>query len=1789
MVRQPKKLTDCPENLRESIDWLIQVKHGNGQDGLKNLADALKKLIGEAITKATTSLEKRRAQLECPSKYRDNDSHCNKKQKEIEQAEKKATETKKSEDESHLEKLKKEKDDHYNEVHYLSEDAREKALKDVTERQASLNTLKESLNKFTDKNSCETLLTNLTEGLEKFLGFNSDSKGYTGEGIVYSDLDRLCDGVMSFLHGVLESVKENPSVSTYDKNTSTIRETASHLSSHLHDGKLGFNDNVTKVKLGIEGYFGDAGTLKKLEEQIEWNILQVMNLNNRKSFEQNLANWYNTVTDGLSAKIEAALHAINMLDEPLKTKIRNDFERIRTEVKHLKKATKKDRDELKAMGQNVDEVMKQLNENVKVYVAKCVDWLDLTLQESTQDIQDKVRRIDSLLTEYFSELGKWIGIAEKILTTALQKIEDILGGVQDGHDKNSATIQSGKQTKITNNATEMKTKADKLHEAYDAAKAAVKAQASQAIGEIKGLEEVYVNKLNEMKKNIDHQVQQATLALGNLGEQVNQGLESLRNTNINTAVEGFVQKLESAEFEKPIEGILGHGYGVYISSLTGLEGDLKQWLHSAASNLSNIKDSYGKSLSSPSDSVKSVLYALESFKKSLYVTSISTSDNISAFTAIGNDIKTQIQEAIKRVKTQPQEFQNVFNTFHREITKGNGDTTVHGKIEKIKTQFDNDFNSDNPRDPQIIQNKVDPDEKNRNALQTAIRECGTTAFDGAERIISGQEIKKNTTFSGLLGGITEELGKIAKIVSTVSDGDDKGAKELLQQLKEDVGKSPLKSKLSKGLTSSLEQLKDKFSKLQSSNVTELEKAVTTLLKSTLPDVVDKCKSSIHKHIHDEVENVKRAVRADTLKRYVSSKKLDLESLNALVEKQRAVISDTIYVDVSTGIKGLLSIMKYWLEKNHTSFRVPTTITTLSTKTYRFIEVILKYVKDDLKKTDKDFNQLEIFNTHIERLASTVNYHSHFSHEVSNRLATLSEKVSNLQPLALPDAGRPVLNALKDGMDKFVEQLQKQYVSRYSLQEWKREDEGKYAKVCLTIMEGLQKDMYDLQNECKSGGKNKWHEKKMCLIEQDKKTQQVPNDLGHWFQNRGFRVPKDKDNQNGELNKERNGEYIFGKITENIAAAHSIPVLKTWKIEKYKIASDRQNNIEISLFDIADFLRDVFRKYYAVCQHEHILSPKAPSNIYHMLQWLAGLRWNHMYDKLSEHFKELFEKPKDKKEKLYKELSDTDLSLVGTSPIDSAGTTTITPKELKGTLEQVCLYSRKVLITFLGHGHADGIYAVDFSCNSDNLMYPTSAASCLDMLEDILNRVFYKLNFLWAQCRNGPKSGGWQECWYGRHIGGSSFQCNDVQCHNQACKLNANQGATQNANQICNQHPICGVKSPLQSFLEDGLSGFLPHSFKTPGCKLECTLSNHRGIPCQTPMGFTDISNVASRTQKGEDLRAELAYFCGTGSNLNKLCSYLSFLLRRPPQTLGDMFAFYHQFLKNWTAINIKLHKHDAFIEAVEKANFGQTYTDLHPTSIQVSKTHSDKHDKGDLFSLTDCYHKTNSGLPCGKYLQPLYLDIRDTFSEKHTANYLSWIVYLTETFYDLLKKLYDDCCSNCNNPGSRCYDKCCSKDCKVKSAYDAENSSETLKNAYHEKQCHSIVKCPNMHPTLHKFGFTFWSANKLSGQDKEARQKRTCKDFCQALKRVIGKNCVLVDLIHDIDKFIWKIRENFSITLLALWSLSLLYLLHIAVVRLDVLRIRSHLKSPASHRIAAQSLLAAARVTKLGKLTYLQP
>ncbi|GBE58670.1 hypothetical protein, conserved [Babesia ovata] len=438
----PKKLTDCPENLRESIDWLIQVKHGNGTNGLEELANALKKLVTEAIKNASESLENRQKELLCADKNSGGlyDNHCQKLQKEIDDA----TKSEKSEDE--ISKLKKKKNDHYNDVHYLSEDARERALGDITERQNKLTELQKSLSNFTDQNNCNQLLTNLTEGLEKFLGYNSDSKGYSGEGIVYSDLDRLCDGVMAFLHGVLESVKGDENVTKYSVSSeldgilqylqNSIGKGATQLAGQIKEVSQWLNKYELKVGQKTGNVVMKLGELK--DEKMNQYMILVQDNQGRKLQDQ-LQSWRDIVSK-MFGEIETIQNKhVNMLNPALKDKINIQINPVKEVVQVLYDSSKVEEfgsqakqveDQLVKQQRNIENKIEDQGNNVKKELVAQESSVLKKIEQGFPDLQGKVdeglKRIINKIFDLEVEKKKQIKAIQVSMNTAKNDTDKLL-------------------------------------------------------------------------------------------------------------------------------------------------------------------------------------------------------------------------------------------------------------------------------------------------------------------------------------------------------------------------------------------------------------------------------------------------------------------------------------------------------------------------------------------------------------------------------------------------------------------------------------------------------------------------------------------------------------------------------------------------------------------------------------------------------------------------------------------------------------------------------------------------------------------------------------------------------------------------------------------------------------------------------------------------------------------------------------------------------------------------------------------------------------------------------------------------------------------------------------------------------------------------------------------------------------------------------------------------------------------------------------------------------------------
>ncbi|GBE59979.1 hypothetical protein, conserved [Babesia ovata] len=1014
------------------------------------------------------------------------------------------------------------------------------------------------------------------------------------------------------------------------------------------------------------------------------------------------------------------------------------------------------------------------------------------------------------------------------------------------------------------------------------------------------------------------------------------------------------------------------------------------------------------------------------------------------------------------------------------------------------------------------------------------------------------------TLLGYATDVESRLSELCYAIKNAAELDPKSAKNKLEELRKTYFKQYDSSK-PEDVKDSINKIHAELglvrSKLQAEPIAELEKFLKDAETTEKRYVKE-----LQRQVTSEVNSAQSKLTTHARRQYVEALKFLLTEFAKKVGNELHGLPDKIAADLQQGHKKFMKTFHTFLTKvngikeikSHISLIDPPQYSPLSQAT-KILNAGFENFFQNLQLQEDfadDFKKVADSKESLAKLLDGLTTSEHFDNKFSDNLEELEKKIAEFKPSKFGDAKSPLLlEALRKGFTPLVTELQNAYINSYSGRKWHESELGHYAKISLSIVPLLFSTLKELKDGLEKPG-GKWQEYKI-YNSSDRKSSLY----ALFLRENGYDVGRRRNTEHGELNHRNNfnGSSILSHLTKgthNLFAASQ-------SVDTSSGGADDDSDLQVEVVTedgVIEKLLSHLRQYFSVCHHIHNDSPKLPCNIYQMLTWCCGLQFNPVLNKLKEHMPSEF-LVEDKADPYGKSVK----------PFE-AHPSNFEHTDIDDGIHKVASDSHAVLTAIFGYGHSGGVYAYAFSTNSQKLHYPTNMVQLLCTLFEILQRLYHQLYFLYTQCSYGTHLGGWEDCWYGRGVGGSAWVCNDNQCPNQTC------------DQKHNQHYQCGVKSPLQSFLEDGLQGFLPHTLSSTNSKVNCATKSHTNVPCKTPMGFSEITTVASHIKTGQHIRDVLADFCGkVESPLTKLCAQLSCLLPSAPKTLGDMFSFFYSFIVGWGGDG-KEHRSDAFYTAVAKANFGGAYFNFDPAILFGNPKHSHQALNADLRSLV-CINK--SAVTCGPYLQSVNHHISSTFSKKHAGNYLSWVVYLTESFYDLLKKLYDDCCSTCGGDKPKCRIAKCPQNCSV----GGKSASST-----HDESCNSIVKCHHTRPTLYKYGFVHDNVVKLF----EQTSRRTCRDFCNALNKVLNKEekigATLAELIYrTIPAFLFKIREPFIWTLVALWSLSLLYLLHIAVVRLDVLRIRSHLRSPSSHRIAAQSLLAAARVKALANVKYFSP
>ncbi|GBE63156.1 hypothetical protein, conserved [Babesia ovata] len=1577
----------------------------------------------------------------------------------------------------------------------------------------SLNASKRSLetlkglcgyaNQVDNNNPSTSLLNNLCTGLEKFLGHSNGN--YTGDGIVYSDLDRLCDGVMSLLHGVLGGVQDDDAVKKYDDNLSgsKLDDVLNSLEVSIGKGSAQFGDQVGKVS-GWLGRYGDevkeknsfvTGPFSVLKGDIDDHIKNIDSLNVLPISDilekwKDRAQWY--------------INHVNTSQEALKNIDPSLSGKLTPHVKMLLQATTT----FKEAAGNDD--LKEVYEMARERMEKVSEFLT----EATRDRMHEVQRY----------LKKWIGaLSNRLEKLRTKQFDDLFSSVNYGLQDAFAKVNDGIQ-------------------------AIVKRYGSQVVGELKTL----VQQSNEFNEKFPKTKNALQTAIHEVESDINK-LKDLSNIG---GLKGANGRTVSVIFLKAIAG-KGKPFEPLEAYFNKVDTDVME-------PLKTVMYRIGEGIRRGVQQVKEDVLKEELNKTKSELSKLQTFANGDV-----SDFK-QLQEKLQKI---------LGNEFEAK------DLDLKRHVTSIKTVVDK---LDGTSQPQ--QNVTKPDTINLlNSLAAIPQIVSDHSKDVVQKVMEKIAEKVKGELTNVVQSVSVKLENISNCVNNKSDLDvaystnryAKGLAKLVTDFEEGIDRELKTLQGVVGTTSpdeqgtvyaQLKQLKADVTQL-GTKVEDVQKKTTdaehelngcihnanTLLVDAMEETANVF-NRLRNAANSKITSAFTGLQSKAKSLYTNRKTKEVEALQKIVEGELEEIEKTIDEDKKRGAKKFLSTLKEKFVDPHNSFFPPASLSGVSQptekKSLQSYSGTLIHWFSELYEGFYGQRDIKIVHSKVDPSRSALHHlltdlatSKHFDHNFTDNLTNLQKTLNDFAPKKFHTPNSILLDALKSGMDKFTEQLGNAYVNRYSgktfgsLLEKKASDtepikqvtvlstEGRNcAKVCLTILEGLSEDLAYLKEKCNTTY-GPWKHNKIC--ENDEKR---TNKLGCFFQKRGFTIPlNDGVKQDGQLRCSVNmkGGHICQKLDEEISNAKDDEHLKACNATK-------ENEIKFNVIGILDCLLSHLHQYYKVGHISSFAAKKSPCSVYEMLTWCCGLEYNSAYEKLKQRCQKLCDDEKDSHLK------------------------TILSKVAKHGLPYLSSNSRNILTAILGTGDEHTVYASDFSNNYLNLSYPSSGEACLDTLLDILRRMFPVCRFLQSRCNSLSSDFGWAGCQYGKQVKHANWQCDK---------------------HIADKESDCVPRSPLMSYFTDSLPGHLPHQLSSIGCTATCNTcpKSTPGQPCLTPLGFRGFSGS---TRRGKELCNVLTKMLDDADLRSLFC-----LKPKTPASLPEHFGFVLSLVKDWADSkntyknpmekefekSIKSQSIDLYKKADELTGaLRDAYRSRHYN--YADNSHRPLYDDLSSLSMTSSCSDPIKNTLCAPYLSSLSCDSNYYLALKHCNTYLSWAIYLPWTFWDLLNNLYNAFC------GITCADwGCCGclrgDTCRSGKHGVVEDDKKDV-----TCECDSIVSCRGVAPTLYQYGFSFGEASTLNG----GSTAKKCKDFCTQLKNVLDSE-YFKELFKECDEFLWIIRTPFSYLLLALWSLSLLYLLHIAVVRLDVLRIRSHLKSPSSHRIAAQSLLAAARVKALANVKYFSP
>ncbi|GBE63355.1 hypothetical protein, conserved [Babesia ovata] len=1322
---------------------------------------------------------------------------------------------------------------------------------------------------------------------------------------------------MSFLHGVLESVKEDESVKKYDENVAEpkLDSVLNSLEVSIGKGSGALATQIGSVSAWLGRY---EGKLRELTNAVAGALTSLSKEKIGDELKTQLEQWKTTLSQIYNALSSIETEHIIKLDSKLHDKIMHSFAPIKTSLKLLL-----DSAEVQGFVAQAKKVDTELNAQQK----RVEDAVEQKVRELQSALNTECDKLFKKTTDMNEKWNERFGILNKNLEKMAQELLGRKGSIFDNKykDKILARFEDIKEavgklyTNISTNKLALDNLVSRAQESFEGIRTGIGDTMKGGImGDWEGLKGVILHLVNGL-----YMIEKGNKKSGYLGE-IEDYLKSWAETF--TAKNAFKNKVE-----------------LWINNILNKDEYVKERVKQAVGD--------GNNLSSPTYKTNGNINYTELNKRITAEIINKLNDPKDIIEEASQAVSTKIKEAErtenanKKIQTYFEAVRDGCKTFaekldtkltHNQPSSGVKSSAMFALSNTIAEQIEKEVNSKSPPSlalQTIFQTAVQgvlhrlvgrasqtakaigsfTSAKNKGGvemynlgtnLEAAIRDVGLIKTRLGDKDVNNKEpgsrISMNLEFvKGKIQALEKLLvaksGEIDKKIEHLQGdietldkirGDNNGAINTAENAAEDLMKK-LKAEI-EGLLTSVNLAVITANETLTKAISDVYNAVLATRK-TLTEAMINVKTDIIRELQRAFTDVTMNVR--TL--FAEERKAELEQLRKLVNDHTVTITEIIKKDTASGTKGLMrsvrgtevlqisigslrfdkSVGKLLNDISKAVTDLPTPFTKDNFKDfsikfqaylYNIYAYVIHQITPNRMTDDPNVKMLKDAKTKCnDLLTHFVDNRKReyiFDYEFNKKLASLKDAVTALSATEFGQGVNPkLLNVVKRGMTDWCKQLGYAYVNVYDDEKFEEElRDGKFvltpgkepepvyelndygrklSKVLLTCVSTLFHDIEKLRTQCKDDAA--WKGMQIHLREKNNKE----NPLGEFFDNCGFIVSKDYNGYEGELlNKpECTGKYIYDSLYLN---------------SKGLLPGQFRGPFT--------YLYRYLHKYNEVCHIATFTAKRHPCSVNEMLQWLSGLPHNNVFEQLKKHIKTLCDKPDDQKDIEYSQIHSDKLTF-------HAYPETLTAADLRLTLSDICSDSRNILTSILGNGDAYTTYACDLSNNSSVLHYPSNPSACLDMLLDILRRIFPPLKFLLNQCNNASSDCGWLQCRYGKDIRPSKSLCNE---HTKS-KID------------------CEPTSPLMSYLTDGLLGHLPHTLTSIGCRAVCINcpTGKPGMPCLTPLGFRGFSGS---TRRGKDLCNVLGKLL-TNVHIKALLS----LGTKTPATLSEHFGFVSSLVNGW--------------------------------------------------------------------------------------------------------------------------------------------------------------------------------------------------------------------------------------------------------------------------------------------------